>query len=113
MSISVNRKGERVVNDGVFELNLAQDAHGLHGILTQPSEELILERNAELRKNPGALRDLSFGRQVASIPMVVYDKWMREYPKLRSPDQKEASDELMRILRLPENRIYCVTDERL
>jgi len=26
--------------------------------LTQPSEDLILQRNAELRKNPGVIQDL-------------------------------------------------------
>ena len=62
---------------------------------TQPTEDLILERNAELRKNPGVIRDLgqgqsggTWGRQVASIPFILYDKAIRDGYKLNSKDQK-------------------------
>ncbi len=44
---------------------------------SQPSEGIILDRNAELRKNAGSLRDLgagqeggAWGRQVATIPFI-------------------------------------------
>ena len=51
---------------------------------SQPTEDLILARNAELRKNPGVIKDLgtqsgeSFGRQVASIPFIMFEKAIRD-----------------------------------
>ena len=46
----------------------------LHHKTSQPTENLILERNKNLRKDDGAaLRDLSFGRQIASIPHILYE----------------------------------------
>lgn len=76
--------------------------------LDQPSRKLILERNAELRKNKGALKDLSFGRQLASIPYLDYYAMKQKHPRLNSPDAKDRSDEMMRLLRLPEYRHLLV-----
>jgi hypothetical protein len=77
---------------------------------TQPTEDLILERNKELRKNPGALRDLSFGRQVASIPFIMYEKAIRDGFAMNSPDAKIASSETMRFLKTTEGAACLVQD---
>lgn len=51
---------------------------------TQPSEQLIMDRNAELRLNPGARRDLTgndgktWGRHQANIPNIIYHKVIAE-----------------------------------
>jgi hypothetical protein len=74
---------------------------------TQPNEDLILAQNAELRKD-NALGDLSFGRQVASIPFIVYYKAIREGYKLNDRDSKVASSEMFRFLKSEEGKLCMV-----
>jgi len=78
---------------------------------TQPSENLILERNAELRKNPGVIRDLgaqgkdgSWGRQIASIPFIKYEEAIRAGFELTSGDAEYRSKELFRFLQSEEGK---------
>jgi len=77
--------------------------------MTQPTEDIILERNAELRKNPGALRDLgegseggSWGRQIASIPEVMFEAALRNGFALNDPDSNIAGMEMHRYLQTEE-----------
>lgn len=84
------------------------------GVLThktsQPTENLILERNAELRKNPGVIQDLgkqsngTFGRMLASIPFIMYEKAMRDGYELNSGDGEHRSKELFRYLKSDEGK---------
>jgi len=91
------------------------------GVLThktsQPSEDLILQRNAELRKNPGVIKDLgsqspggTFGRQVASIPFIMYEKAIRDGFELNKGDAKYRSNELFRYLKTEEGAT-CLVQE--
>ena len=67
--------------DSVFksEVHYQDSTDVLTHKVTQPSEDIILARNAELRKNPGVINDFggkgsqTWGRQVASIPMILFD----------------------------------------
>jgi len=92
---------------GVFKSEFKIDAHDetVHHVLSQPSENLILEQNAELRKNPGLIRDLgskdeggSWGRQVASVPLILYYKAIRDGFQLNAPDSEIAGREMARFL---------------
>lgn len=84
------------------------------GVLThktsQPTENLILERNAELRKNPGVIQDLgkqsngTFGRMLASIPFIMYERAMRDGYELNSGDGEHRSKELFRYLKSDEGK---------
>jgi hypothetical protein len=76
---------------------------------TQPSEDLILQRNAELRKNPGVIQDLgaqtedgAFGRYVASIPFIMYEAAIRAGFDLNATDGDHRSKELFRYLKTEE-----------
>ena len=79
---------------------------------TQPTEMLILERNAELRKNPGAVRDMSFGRQVASIPIIMYEAAIRAGFDLNSHDTKFAGREMDRFLKTAEGKMCMIQAPR-
>lgn len=96
--------------DGVIKSDLKFQDHEerVYHRITQPTEDLILERNHELRKTPGVLRDLSFGRQVASIPMVMYVKAIKDGYMLNSPDSEIASKEMMRFLQSEEGKLCLV-----
>lgn len=81
----------------------------LTNVTTQPTEGLILDRNAELRKNAGSIRDLGkgqeggvWGRQVASIPFIIYEKAIRDGFALNSKDKEHAGKEMHRFLSTPE-----------
>ena len=93
------------------------------GVLThktsQPTESIILKRNAELRKDPGSMRDLgsneaggAFGRQVASIPFIMYEEAIRNGFELNSKDSKHAGLETMRFLRSEEGQL-CLTQGKV
>jgi hypothetical protein len=82
---------------------------------TQPTESIILDRNSELRKNSGVIRDLgdaqsggTWGRQVASIPFIVYEKAIRDGFFLNSKDQKFAGLEMNRFLQSAEGKACLV-----
>jgi hypothetical protein len=82
---------------------------------TQPTEDLILHRNAELRKNPGVIQDLgaqgsdgTWGRSVAAIPHIMYEKAKRDGYELESGDAEHRSKELFRYLKSDEGK-KCLT----
>ena len=85
------------------------------GVLThktsQPTEDLILERNNELRKNPKVIHDLgaqgeggTWGRQIASIPFIKYEAAIRAGFELTSGDAEHRSKELFRYLKSAEGK---------
>lgn len=83
--------------------------------LTQPTEGLIMDRNAELRRNKGAIQDLgaqskdgTWGRQVASIPEVIYLNALRAGFDLNCKDNKHAERELFRFLSTDEGKACLV-----
>ena len=88
-------------------------------VTDQPSEGVILNRNAELRKNPGAMRDLgegseggTWGRSVANIPYIMLEKAKRDGYDLDSKDKEHRSKELFRFLNSEEGK-KCVIVEKL
>ena len=94
--------------DNVIKSDIHYQEHD--GTLThktsQPTENLILDRNAELRRNPGVIRDLghgsiggTWGRQVASIPIIIFEQAKRNGFDLSNTDAKFAANEMQRFLR--------------
>jgi hypothetical protein len=77
---------------------------------TQPNEDLILERNAELRKNPGVIKDLgsnkdgTWGRMIASIPFIMLEKAIRDGYELNTGGREHRSAELFRFLKSDEGK---------
>lgn len=103
--------------DSVIKSEVHYQEHD--GVLThktsQPTEGIILDRNAELRKNAGAIRDLgkgseggTWGRQVASIPFITYEKAIRDGFQLNSKDKDHAGREMHRFLSTPEGQMCKV-----
>lgn len=103
--------------DGIFSSKLHYQDHEdvLYHEVSQPTESLILERNADLRKNPDSLQDLgansaggSWGRQVASIPMIIYDEAIRNGFALNHKDADVAGKEMHRFLQTEKGRMCLV-----
>lgn len=74
--------------DGVLIRHTVFDSQDgtAHGRLLQPSRDLILQRNQELRKNPDAIRKLESMGWELSIPEADYYNLRKKYPDLASPD---------------------------
>lgn len=101
--------------DEVFNSKLVYQDHEdkLYHERTQPTENLILERNRDLRNNPGVLKDLgegdnTWGRQVATIPFIMYEKAIKDGYDLNNKDATVATSEMMRYLQSPEGQICLV-----
>ncbi len=106
--------------DGVIKTRFVEEGDKLYHQQTQPTDTLIYERNAELRKNTGVIRDFgaqtsegSWGRQVASIPMNDLEWARRNGYDIFSPDSKRASSELMRFLQSPLGQKSIIRDDPL
>lgn len=97
-----------VIYDEVFKAEYEVQGDKLVRALTQPSENLILERNSELRKNPGVMRDLSFGRLLATIPFNDIEALRRKYPVLKFGDAEQIAKAWMKIFHMPEYRKFLV-----
>lgn len=91
--------------DSVIKSDIIYQPHTdtIYHKTTQPSEDLILAHNAEARKD-NVYGDLSFGRQVASIPFIMYEKAIREGYDLNSKDSEIASKEMFRFLNSEEGK---------
>jgi len=80
-------------------------------VQTQPTENLILTRAAELRKNPGVIRDLgaqssdgTWGRNVATVPFIMFERAIRDGYQLNCPDKDIRAKELNRYLASEEGK---------
>jgi len=103
--------------DEVFKSDVHYQDHTdvLTHKLSQPTEQVILDRNTRLRNNPGVIQDLgaqseggSWGRQIASIPLIIFEKAVREGYDLKCQDQKVAGLEMNRFLQTPEGKACLV-----
>jgi hypothetical protein len=102
------------VFDGVIKSELLTHIDEVCHKQTQPSEPLILARNAELRKNPGALYKLGeqeghvWGEMVASIPMNMFEKAIRDGYALNHPDADISASAMANYLLTPEGKACLV-----
>lgn len=91
-----------VQSDQVFKTKVERNLSGSDEFVTtieQPSRNLILERNSQLRNNNGAMNDLSFGRQLASIPLEDWEWFLRHNPNYRKVDKVAREKMLFNFLR--------------
>ena len=106
--------------DGVLKYHIKiHDDETATRIITQPTEDIILERNKELRKNEDALRDLgqgseggTWGRQVATIPENLLIWATRNGYDIYNKDQQISSKELFRFLNSEKGKA-CLIRERI
>ena len=100
----------QTLTDGVIQTQLKYQPH--EGILyaqkTQVNEDIILSSNVEKQKQEQ--RKMEWGRQVASIPELVYSGWLKQYPELRGNDRQAKDRTLLRLIR--ENPQYMVVEAR-
>lgn len=80
-------------------------------IKTEQDEAPILEHNLALR-NSGYTGNLTFGRQIASIPIILWNRWIKKYPCLKNgPRDPDYQPTLYRLIM--QNPKVKVNDEHL
>ena len=84
----------------------------MHHRVSQPSENVILERNKRVR-NEKPLKDLSFGRQVASVPFILWSWAIENGFDLSNTDAKTAEKEMFRFLRTTDQGKACMVQDKL
>ena len=98
------------LSDGVLERHIELDSNGLaRSCILQPSRNLILNRNAELRKNPGVIKPLSFMGLAVTIPLEDWHDLKAKYPDLGSSDHDTQQAAFSKFLSSSEANIYRVT----
>lgn len=101
-----------VQQDSVFKTSVTRQATGEYvTTLEQTNRDIILERNRELRKNHGALKDLTFGRQVATIPLEDWEYFLRMNPDYRQMDAKQREAALFKFLHTDDRGKACMVVE--
>lgn len=106
-------------NAPVFKAEFFEHGTEIAHKVTQPTEDIILARNARLRLNPGSINDLgkgqeggTWGRQVASIPLIIYTEAKRNGFDLDSKDKKVAELEMIRFLKTPKGMACLVVPDK-
>lgn len=96
--------------DGLYleEYRVCAHEGKIYRRLSQPDRDLILKRNAELRKNPGVIRDLSFARHTFSIPKIDFEILKQKYPVLVDGDADSQRKFYVWFLRQSESLPYRV-----
>jgi hypothetical protein len=77
-------------------------------VMSTDIRRAILDRNQDLRNNPGALNDLSFGRLSMSMPELDWEHWKKTYPDLASPDTGIMNAALAKFMATSEAAPYLV-----
>ncbi len=103
--------GQTEVADDLFVDQFKVEDEKLYRIRTQPTESAILEHNKQLRLNPGAVNDLSYGRLVADIPDIVYIQALKDGFQFNHPDKHIARAEKRRFLKTPIGKACMVQDK--
>lgn len=98
--------------DGVLLSKFKMEGGTLVRKQTQPSREMILDHNAELRKNEGALNNLSFAGLELNIPLLDLTVLQKKYPALKSTIAHERRDAWLKFMGSSESDPYRVRDRR-
>lgn len=101
--------------DEVFKSEVKYQDHEdvLYHRTSQPTEDLILSRNQDLRNSPNIISDLgkksgdTWGRQIASIPLIMYEKAKREGYELDAPGD-HGQREMARFLQSEDGKLCLV-----
>ncbi len=79
---------------------------------TQPDRDAIMDANAELRKNEGALRSFSFMGIALRIPDIDLLKLWKKYPELIAPDNATRRNAWLRFIGSAEADPYRLQDRK-
>ena len=79
------------INEGGIIGDFHVEGKTVHRRIIDPNRKAILERNKEIRRNPGAIRTTSFGKLELDIPIPDWKALCSVFPALadnKHPDHK-------------------------
>lgn len=76
----------------------------------QPTRKAVLEETRELR-NLGVRFDVPFGRVALQIPQLDYQRLLKKYPDLRSPDAHTSTQAWKKFMRTSEAKKYWLSEK--
>jgi len=84
----------------------------VHRRVTGALSPAIMARNAELRRNPGAIRTTSFGKLELDIPLDHLPMLDKFFPGLGKPGHPDHKYQLRRFMRSPVSAPYRVQEQK-
>ena len=96
-------------NDGVIFAKWKVEGDKLVRTMIQPSEDSILAFNRELQKNPGAVRDLDWGKLALNIPDNVYWFLVKQFPDLNAQNAAARTAAWLKLYNSREFESFRVT----
>jgi len=102
-----------VQQDSVFKTTITHQGNGeVVTTLEQKDRGLILDRNQKLRNSHGVMNDLSFGRQIASIPFEDWEWFKRANPDYHKVCKEDREKMLFNFLKnTPRGQACMIVDE--
>jgi hypothetical protein len=100
------------VDRGTHQTHFEIDRGVIKSHSTQADRNARLDRNNELRKNPGAVRDTSFGRLELDIPVTDFKVLAKFYPGIDNPAHPDHKYQLRKFLKSPAADPYRVTERK-
>lgn len=108
MSSKKQRDRMLLQRDGyVNEIRFDSDGKAYHRRL-QGNRQAIMERNAELRKNKGAIRNMEGMRLAADIPYTDIQMLDKFFPGIANPGHPDYKYQMRRFLNSPASAPYRV-----
>jgi hypothetical protein len=78
----------------------------------QPNRNAILDRNNELRKNPGVVRPWEFGKLALDIPHADFKMLGKFFPGLDNPGHPDHKYQMQKFMKSPAADPYRVEERK-
>ena len=103
---------KRVLNRDGYQVVLEKEGTEIKSHRVQADRKQILDRNAELRKSRGAIRNMDGMRLALDIPISDMPMLERFYPGISDPGHADYKWQMKRFLASPASEPYRVEDFR-
>jgi hypothetical protein len=88
------------------------DGDKVHRRLISPVADKVMERNKELRRNPGAVRTTSFGKLELDIPLAHMPMLDKYFPGIANPAHPDHKWQLRRFMKSPVSAPYRLQEQK-
>ena len=100
------------VDRGTHQTHFEIDQGVVKSHSTQADRHARLDRNNELRKNPGAVRQTSFGKLALDIPITDFKVLGKFFPGIDDPTHPDHKYQLRKFLASPAADPYRVEERK-
>lgn len=100
------------VDRGTHQTHFEVDGGIVKSHSTQADRNARLDRNNELRKNPGAVRQTGFGKLALDIPITDFKVIAKFYPGIDDPKHPDHKYQMRRFLKSPAADPYRVEERK-